>query len=165
MDRDDDVRQRLQRFAWLLDNSVPLPGLDFRIGLDAVLGLIPGFGEAAGVLLSTYIVHHAWRLGVPRSVLVRMWLNIVIEGVVGAVPLLGDIFDAAWKANMRNVALLEAHMHHPRRTAAASRTLIAALILAVLAIVAGALAIGWLAVRWLLQMTGPRALRAATVFP
>src|SRR5512133_1298806 len=154
MKRDEDVRQRLQRLAWLLDSSLRLPGFNFRIGVDAVLGLIPGFGDAAGVVLSSYIVHQAWRLGVPRSVLLRMWLNIMIEGVVGAVPLLGDIFDAAWKANMRNVALLEAHMQHPQRTATASRTLLAALAFTVVAMVAGALVIGWLVVRWLMHMAG-----------
>ncbi|MGE5525358.1 MAG: DUF4112 domain-containing protein [Rhodospirillaceae bacterium] len=154
MNRSDEVRQRLQRLAWLLDNSLPLPGLNFRIGLDALLGLIPGFGDAAGVLLSSYIVHEAWKLGVPRSVLLRMWGNIIVEGVIGAIPLLGDVFDAAWKANVRNVALLEAHMRHPRRTAAASRALIVLLALTVLAIVVGALFVGWLVVRWLLQLAG-----------
>lgn len=154
MNRSDEVRRKLQRLAWLLDNSVPLPGLNFRIGLDALLGLIPGFGDAAGVVLSSYIVREAWRLGVPRSVLLRMGLNIMIEGVVGAVPLLGDVFDAAWKANVRNVALLEAHMHHPQRTAKASRMLLVALMLAVIAIVVGALAIGWLVLRWVMQLAG-----------
>ncbi|HWI12913.1 MAG TPA: DUF4112 domain-containing protein [Burkholderiales bacterium] len=154
MNHSDEVRHKLQRLAWLLDNSVPVPGINFRIGLDALLGLIPGFGDAAGVVLSSYIVHQAWRLGVPRSVLLRMWLNIVIEGVVGAVPLLGDVFDAAWKANVRNVALLEAHMRHPQRTAKASRLLIVALTLAVIAIVVGALAVGWLVLRWIMQLAG-----------
>lgn len=154
MNRSDEVRHKLRRLAWLLDNSVPVPGTQFRIGLDALLGLIPGFGDAAGVVLSSYIVHQAWRLGVSRSVLLRMGLNIVIEGVVGAVPLLGDVFDAAWKANVRNVALLEAHTHHPQRTAKASRMLIAALTLAVITIVAGALAAGWLVLRWVVQLAG-----------
>ncbi|MGE5465773.1 MAG: DUF4112 domain-containing protein [Methanocella sp.] len=154
MNRSDEVRQRLQRLAWLLDNSLPLPGLGFRIGLDALLGLIPGFGDAAGVVLSSYIVHEAWKLGVPRSVLLRMWGNIIVEGVIGAIPLLGDVFDAAWKANVRNVALLEAHMRHPRRTEAASRALIVLLALTVLAIVVGALVVGWLVVRWLLELAG-----------
>jgi len=150
----DDVRHRVERLAWLLDNAFPVPGLKFRIGLDALLGLIPGFGDAAGVILSSYIVHEAWRLGVPKSVLVRMWLNVVIEGVVGAIPLLGDLFDAAWKANMRNVALLEGHLRHPRRTAAASRMLIAGLVITVIVIVACAIAIGWVIVRWLAQLAG-----------
>lgn len=154
MNHSEQVRQRLQRLAWLLDSSLPVPGLNFRIGVDALLGLIPGFGDAAGMVVSSYIVHQAWRLGVPRSVLIRMWLNIVIEGVVGAVPLLGDLFDAAWKANMRNVALLEAHVHQPRRTATASRALLAVLALTVLAIVCGALVIGWLVVRWLVHLAG-----------
>lgn len=150
----DDVRLRVERLAWLLDNAFPLPGLKFRIGLDALLGLVPGFGDAAGVVLSSYIVHEAWRLGVPKSVLVRMWLNIVVEGVVGAVPLLGDVFDAAWKANMRNVALLEGHLRHPRRTAAASRMLVAGLVLTVVVVIAFAIAIGWLAMRWLVELAG-----------
>jgi hypothetical protein len=154
MEHSERTRQRLQRLAWVLDSSVPVPGLKFRFGLEAVLGLIPGFGDAAGVVLSSYIVHQAWRMGVPRSVLLRMWLNIVIEGVVGAVPLLGDVFDAVWKANMRNVALLEAHLHHPQRTARASRALLAVLALTVLVIVAGALTVGWLVVRWLIQLAG-----------
>ncbi len=154
MHQSEEVRRRLQRLAWVLDSSVPLPGLNFRIGVEALLGLIPGFGDAAGVLLSSYIVHQAWRLGVPRSVLLRMWLNIVIEGVVGAVPLLGDLFDAVWKANMRNVALLEAHLHHPQRTAAASRALIVVLVVTVLIIAGGAVAAGWLVIRWLLQLAG-----------
>ena len=150
----EEIRRRLQRLAWLLDNSVPLPGLDFRIGLDALLGLVPGLGDAAGVVLSSYIVHQAWKLGVPRAVLLRMGLNIAIDGIVGVIPLLGDVFDAAWKANLRNVALLEAHARDPRRTTAVSRALVAVLALAVAAIVAGALFVGWLVVRGLMHLAG-----------
>lgn len=150
----DPVRARLKRLAWLLDSSIPVPGLNFRVGLDAVLGLIPGFGDAAGVLLSSYIVHEAWRLGAPKSVLLRMWLNVIVEGVVGAVPILGDLFDAAWKANQRNVALLEAHVQEPRRTGRTSRALIAVLILTVVLIAAGAIVLGWLLVRALVQLAG-----------
>lgn len=154
MARPEEVRRRVQRLAWLLDNSVPLPGTKFRIGIEALIGLIPGFGDAAGVVLSSYIVHQAWKLGVPRSVLVRMWINIVLEGVVGAVPVVGDLFDAAWKANARNAALLEAHLQQPRRTVRASRALLAVLAITALAIVAGALALGWLLIAALLRLAG-----------
>lgn len=101
-------RGRLNRLAWLLDSSIRVPGTDFRIGLDALLGLVPGGGDAAGVLLSGYIVLEAARMGVPGRTLFLMVLNVAVEALVGAIPLAGDLFDAAWKANQRNVSLLNA---------------------------------------------------------
>lgn len=117
----DVIRRRLNALAWLLDSSIRLPGIGFRIGLDALLGLIPVVGDAVGVLISGYIVREAARLGVPRSTLVRMVANVAIEGLVGMVPLLGDVFDAAWKANQRNARLLNEHVANPGRAAASSR--------------------------------------------
>lgn len=155
MKRAQTEHARLRRLAWLLDSAVAVPGLKFRVGLDALLGLVPGLGDAAGVILSSYIVLKSWELGVPRSVLLRMALNVVIEGVVGAVPLLGDLFDAAWKANLRNVALLEAHLDRPRRTAAASRALLVALGLGALAIAAAAVGLAWLLIAALLELARP----------
>jgi hypothetical protein len=94
------------RLAWLLDNSIRIPILNYRIGLDAIIGLIPGVGDAAGLLMSSYIVLQAIRLGTARAILMRMMLNIAIEALVGTVPVLGDLFDATFKSNMRNVRLL-----------------------------------------------------------
>lgn len=131
----DADRRRLAHIAWLLDNSIPLPGFNFRIGLDAILGLIPGIGDMLGVLLSTYIVREAARLGAPPSLLTRMAFNVALEGIVGLVPFLGDVFDAAWKANQRNFALLETHLDNPRKAARASRAFVALLIAALLALV------------------------------
>lgn len=126
------TRARLARLAWLLDNSIRVPGTDFRIGLDAIIGLIPGLGDFVGALLSSYIVGQAWQMGVPKSTLTRMGFNVLVEGVVGAVPLFGDIFDAAWKANHRNVQLLHAHLENPRRAVRASRAFVVLLLTALL---------------------------------
>lgn len=96
----------MNKLAWLLDNSIRIPIINYRIGLDAVVGLIPGFGDVAGLLVSSVIVLQAIRLGVPRATLMRMLLNIALEATIGLIPILGDIFDATFKANARNVLLL-----------------------------------------------------------
>ncbi len=118
-----DTRERLRRMralAWLLDNSIALPG-GYRIGLDAVIGLLPGIGDAIGALLSAYIVNEARGLGAPRSILMRMVGNIAIETVIGCIPVAGDLFDAAFKANLRNIALLERYHLAPRESRRSSR--------------------------------------------
>jgi hypothetical protein len=130
MEEHGELRRRLGRIAWLLDSSIPLPGMRFRIGIDAIIGLIPGVGDLLGVLLSSYIVREAARVGAPPSVLIRMAWNVAIEGVVGMIPFLGDVFDAAWKANQRNVALLEAHLDRPRQARRSSRAFVAVLMIA-----------------------------------
>ena len=128
--------RRLRSLAWLLDSAIQLPGTRFRVGLDAIVGLIPGLGDLVGVLLSSFIVREAARAGAPPSVLVRMAWNVLVEGIVGMVPLAGDVFDAAWKANQRNVALLEAHFDHPQRTRRSSRVFVALLVLGLIALLA-----------------------------
>lgn len=100
---------RLRRVAWMLDSALRLPGTRFRFGLNGLIGLPPGFGDAALALLSLYFVVEAARLHVPKRVLGRMLANIAVEFGLGAVPVLGDLFDMVWKANLRNVALLERH--------------------------------------------------------
>jgi uncharacterized iron-regulated membrane protein len=113
------------------------------------VGLVPLVGDLVGVILSSTILAEAARLGVGRGVLLRMALNVAIEGVAGAVPLAGDLFDAAWKANQRNVRLLERWMEAPRRAERASVALVAGLALGLLALVVGALLLMVLALRWL----------------
>ena len=145
------ARDRVNRLAWLLDNSIPIPGLKFRIGIDALIGLLPGIGDVIGVVLSSYIVREAARAGVPGSVLARMVLNVAIEGVVGLIPFAGDVFDAAWKANQRNARLLDAYAANPRHAARSSRTFV----FGILALLAGLLVAvsvgGYLVLRWLWQ--------------
>jgi hypothetical protein len=113
--------ERLRQLAYLLDDRFRIPGTKYRIGLDGLVGLVPGVGDAVTTLISLYIVLEARRLGLPVSKLGRMGLNVGLDAVLGAVPLVGDLFDVAWKANRRNVALLLDHLEADRRTRHAGR--------------------------------------------
>ena len=99
----------------MLDEAVRFPGTKINIGLDAVAGLVPGIGESARRGREPYYVREAWRLGVPREVLVKMSGNVVIDFLVGSVPVIGDVFDVLWKANRKNLDLLERYLDtlHP----------------------------------------------------
>ena len=99
----------LDRLADLMDSAVGIPGTRFRLGLDGILGLIPGVGDAATVLPAAYIIYRAWQLRVPPPVLRRMIVNSGLDFAVGTVPLLGDVFDMAFKSNRRNLRILRAH--------------------------------------------------------
>lgn len=111
----DEARlKRIRLLSRLLDEQFRIPGTTYRVGLDGLLGLIPGVGDAAGALLSAYIVYEAIRLGAPSTVLLRMLANIGIDTVGGAIPVVGDIFDMAWKTNKKNAALLHAYLASQR---------------------------------------------------
>ncbi len=102
--------KRLRRLAWLIDGAFGLPGTRFRFGLNSVIGLLPIGGDAVLGAISLYIVYEAAQLGVPTQQLVRMVANVGLEVVGGSVPLLGDLFDMALKANLRNLAIIERHV-------------------------------------------------------
>ena len=101
---------RIDALANLLDTAVLIPGTNIRFGLDAVIGLVPGIGDAITTLLSLYIVNEARALGAPPLLIARMVANVALDGIVGAVPLVGDAFDVAWRANRRNMKLLHDHL-------------------------------------------------------
>lgn len=101
--------ERLDRLATLLDTAFVIPGTNIRFGADALIGLAPGIGDSVTTALAAYIVYEAHRLGVPRRVLIRMIGNVAIDGIVGAVPVFGDLFDVAFRANRRNVRILREH--------------------------------------------------------
>jgi hypothetical protein len=104
-----DALARLDRLARVFDTAFVVPGTKIRFGVEAVMRLVPGIGDAAASALSCYLLYEAHRLGVPRQIFARMLLNVVIEGTAGTVPFLGDAFDVAFRANRRNVALLRDH--------------------------------------------------------
>lgn len=106
---------RLDAFANLLDVAFIVPGTNIRFGVDALIGLVPGIGDAVTTLMSLYIVREARELGAPRHLIARMLVNVALDGVVGAVPLLGDAFDVMWRANRRNMALLRNHLDRESR--------------------------------------------------
>jgi hypothetical protein len=108
MEREAQI-QRLETLADWLDSRFRIPGTNLRFGLDSVVGLLPGIGDGATAIPAIYLILCADRLGVPRSLLARMALNVGLDMMLGAVPLLGDVFDVGFKANRRNVALLKRH--------------------------------------------------------
>lgn len=106
-----DTSQRLahlRNLSGLLDTRFRIPGTRIRFGYDALVGLIPGFGDLAGAAVSLYVIYLGSTLGVSKATLLRMFVNVIVEVIVGAVPVLGDLFDVGWKANVRNVELVEA---------------------------------------------------------
>jgi hypothetical protein len=102
--------ERLDNMARLLDTAIAIPGTGIRFGADSVIGLVPGIGDLITTAMSAYIVYEAQRLGAPKHVIARMVGNIAVDGLIGAIPLVGDLFDVAWRANRRNVKLLRDHL-------------------------------------------------------
>jgi hypothetical protein len=146
---EDSRLSRVRTLARALDSAVPIPGTSFRFGLDPILGLVPGLGDLAGAILSGYIVLAGIRMGVSRSGVVRMLANIAIDTFVGSVPVLGDLFDAGWKSNNRNVALIERHMAAPGTTRTANRFLVLGAVVVLVILVAAGIAATTMLVRFL----------------
>ena len=109
---------RLDALATLLDTAFILPGTNVRFGIDALLGLVPGIGDVITTAMGLYLVHEARQLGAPRYVIARMLGNVALDSVVGAVPLVGDVFDVMWRANRRNMRLLQDWLGREQRRSA-----------------------------------------------
>lgn len=104
-----DVEQRVQaieELAQLMDSQFKLPGIPLRMGLDTIIGLIPGIGDTIGLAIAIYIVVQSRRLGIGSGLVIQMLINIFIDWLIGLIPLIGDIFDWGWKGNNKNAALL-----------------------------------------------------------
>jgi hypothetical protein len=154
-DTPDARLQRLRRYALWMDAGFRVPFTSLRFGVDPIVGLVPGLGDAAGALMASWVLLEAVRLGASRTTLMRMAGNIAADTVVGAVPVLGDIADVVWKANLRNVALLERHAADAPGTRAADRrfviVLLGAVALLCLAVTIGGVLLGAALVRAILQ--------------
>ena len=143
---------RLRRLSYLLDESIRVPGTDYRIGLDPLVGLLPVAGDLPTTAVSAYVVVEAIALGAPRATVYRMLFNLLLDATIGSIPVIGTLFDAVWKANARNVALLEDRLADPSAAPADRRFLLAvggtlAFGLSALS-VATAVAVAWLIGRW-----------------
>ena len=103
----EEKLSRLKRLSEKLDNSITIPGTERKIGIDPIIGLIPGGGDLVGGIISIYVMHSGIKMGVSRKTIIRMFVNIALEFVIGCIPILGDLFDATWKSNQRNVKLIE----------------------------------------------------------
>ncbi|MEO1299225.1 MAG: DUF4112 domain-containing protein [Cyanobacteria bacterium J06636_16] len=101
---------RIRRLSRLMDTAFKIPGTGFKVGLDPIIGLVPGAGDLITTAISAYILILAARFRLSRGVFGQMVFNVLLEAVVGTVPLLGDVFDAFYKSNVRNLALLESHL-------------------------------------------------------
>lgn len=141
----------LRTLVRVLDDVVTIPGTNFRFGLDALLGLIPGVGDVTGGVMSGMVILAASRAGAPRSVIARMVANAGIDMVVGTVPLLGDLFDMGWKANRKNLDLLDRYLERPTETKRASAGFVVGALIVVLLLVAGSVLIAVLLMRALLN--------------
>jgi hypothetical protein len=142
--------ENLRALSRLLDSAFVVPGTNYRFGLDALIGLVPGLGDVVSALFSGYLVLQASRLGAPRSVVSRMIGNIALDTAVGWVPLLGDLFDVAWKSNNRNMALLEQHLQQPAAARRGSRLALLLIGFVLLVFLTGAVVLGVLLTKLIL---------------
>lgn len=141
-----------RKFAELLDSQFTIPGTKIKFGIDPIIGLASGIGDLAGASLSIYFMVYAAKLGAKSSILIRMFLNILADLTIGAIPILGDIFDVAWKANLRNAILLEKLEQNPDQTETESTILNWTLLILLVAILLGVI-IGMI---WLISIAWTR---------
>lgn len=143
----------LRRFTWLLDDAIRLP-FGFRMGLDAIIGLIPGFGDVIGGLASLYGITIAWQLGAPAVVLARMVLNAALDTLLGILPVLGDLWDIGFASNRRNLAILEHWLARPEHATRRSAFILVLIASTLLLIMAGAVVISiWVVLHLVLFFT------------
>ena len=156
MPRSEPDRSRalgeVETLAWLLDNSIPVPGTGGRrFGIDALIGLVPVFGDIASAGMGLFVIWRGSRMGLPRVVVARMLANSAIDFVVGSIPVAGDAFDLWFKANTRNLGLIRRHLERPDTSTRNEWLALGALIAIVLVLI---VAIGWAIVAVLSAVVG-----------
>lgn len=138
--------ENLDILSHVLDDFIKVPGLPIRFGLDGIMGVVPGIGDVLGGIASCIIIIAAWIRGVPYVTVARMVANVVIEVVVGSIPIFGDAFDIAWRANRRNYALLTGSLYEPRKHTIQSWIFLIALSMGLIVLMlVPMLLMGWLA--------------------
>jgi hypothetical protein len=152
MDANEVDIRRARAIARVLDTAVGIPGTPIRVGLDAVLGLVPGAGDIAGAVLSGYIVLVGLRAGAPQVVIWRMLANIGVDTLFGTVPVIGDLFDVAYRSNLKNVELLERHAAQPAAVEKRSRLFAAFVIALLILLLAGIATAGFLVTRMIWRL-------------
>jgi len=140
--------EALRQVSRLLDSAFVVPGTSVRVGLDPLLGLVPGIGDLASPLFALVLLWHGRHFGVPRVVQLRMIVNVAIDALGGLLPVAGDIFDVAWKANDRNLALLERYACEQRRPSAGDWLFVTGL----MALLVAVAAIPFLLAGWLMRL-------------
>jgi hypothetical protein len=138
---------RLRSLATVLDDAVRVPGTNIRFGLDALLGLLPGAGDAVTGVMGGYAMVIAARLGAPPVVIARMAVNVLVDVLTGTIPVLGDIFDVGWKSNRKNVQLLERYQAAPQKVSKSSWAILVVVLLVIVAAIIGV----FMFVAWLLR--------------
>jgi hypothetical protein len=146
-----DAERRIGRISRLMDELVPIPGTSQRIGLDPVLGLVPGAGDLVSAIAGGWIILEAVRFGIPGVVLLRMVWNTVVDLAVGAIPILGDLFDVAFRSNARNLGLFRRHALDPAASTAEHWSFLAGLVV----VLFGVLWLLWTAISGLLSIEIP----------
>ena len=142
----------VEALAWLLDNSIPVPGTGGRrLGIDALIGLVPVFGDLVSGGLGLFVVWRGSRMGLPRVVVARMLANSAIDFVIGSIPVIGDAFDLWFKANTRNLGIMRRYTEHPDTSTRNEWLVISALVGILIAIVA---VIGWMIVAVIAAVAG-----------
>jgi hypothetical protein len=144
--------ERLRNLTRLLDSAIAIPGTSYRIGLDPILGFIPGGGDTIGLLFSSYVVFEAARMGVGKSTLGRMIINVVTDALIGMIPIVGDLFDFFWKSNRSNMKLLEDHLQLPQVSRRRNRRFVGLVMVTLLLAIAVTFVIGFFVLQWVLQM-------------
>ncbi len=151
----DQALGAYRTMAYYFDEAFRIPGTNLRFGLDSLVGLVPGAGDLAVSGLGAYALLLAFKLKAPASILVRMLANLAIDTIVGAVPLLGDLFDAAWKANTKNRKLLDAWLANPARTERRSTWTLVVIAMLFLVLVAFSFWLTWVIVSFLVGLLRP----------
>jgi len=142
---------RLRRLSQILDNAIPIPGTKKRIGIDPIIGMLPGGGDLITGGLGAYIILESARMGVERQIIGKMVSNIVLDAIAGTVPVVGDLFDMGWKANVKNIALLEKHLEINPNGNKTDWLFLVGLTILLLAIVIGFATLTFFVLRWFWQ--------------